>query len=123
MVTGVVNAALEGVVSFPIQDSQGLWHDIEGVVDSGYSRTLTLPPSLIRVLGLPKVSQTQLMLADGTIAAFDVYEATVNWDGHIRAIEVHESESSPLVGMRMILGYQVRIEVIVGGKLEIEILP
>src|SRR5262249_11502500 len=114
---------LESTVSIPIQDSQGLWHDIETVIDSGYTRTLTLPRALIVALGLVGGTDIQLMLADGTIASFDVYEATVNWDGAVRTIEVDEVESSQLVGMRMMLGYKVTIEVKVGGKVEIERLP
>ncbi len=123
MITGSVNTALEGTISFPIQDLQGQWHDIQAVVDSGFTRWLTLPPALIRPLGLLRMSRIQLTLADGTLTYFDVYEATVNWNGRHRTIEVDESDVFPLVGMRMMTGYRLRIDVKVGGAVEIEELP
>ncbi len=123
MVTGTVNAALEGTVPFPVQDVQGQWHDVEAVVDSAFTRWLTLPSALIRALELLLVTNIQLALADGSVVAFDVYDAIMIWDGGHRTIEVDASESCPLVGTRMMAGYQLRMDVVVGGRVEIEQLP
>ena len=123
MVNGTVNAVLEGIVSFPIQDVQGQWHDVAAVVDSAFTRWLTLPPALIRALGLTGVATIQLALADGTITTFDVYEATLIWDGRYETIEVDASAVFPLLGMRLLAGYQLRMNVVVGGAVEIEPLP
>ena len=46
MTQGVVNAAYEAVVTFPLQDPEGRTRDIDAVVDTGYSGFLTLPPGL-----------------------------------------------------------------------------
>ena len=123
MVTGVVNGVLEGVISLPVQDAQGQWHDGAAVVETAFTRWLTLPLAQINSLGLIWKNRVQGMLADGTILYFDVYKATVIWDGRTRTIEVDASEVFPLVGMRLMSGFQLRIDVVVGGAVEIEELP
>ena len=34
---------------------------------------------------------------------FNVYEASLIWDGHVRTVEVNESEADPLVGMSLLV--------------------
>jgi clan AA aspartic protease len=123
MVTGTVNAALEGTVRLPVQGAQGQWRDVETIVDSAFTRWMTLPSAAIRSLGLSRSSRIQLALADGSISWFDTFEATVIWGGRQRIIEVDASESCPLLGTRMMAGYELRMKFILGGALEIEELP
>ena len=123
MVTGTVNSVLEGIVSLPIQHAHGQWHDVDAVVDSAFTRSLTLTPALIRSLGLLRSSRIQLILADGTITWFDVFEATVIWNSRHQTIEVEASDVFPLIGTRMMAGYQLRIDFVVGGAVAIEELP
>jgi Fe2+ transport system protein FeoA len=48
-----------------------------------------------------------------------VYEASVIWDGHIKIIEINESETDPLVGMGLLEGYEVNIQAISGGTVRV----
>lgn len=47
----------------------------------------------------------QALLTDGSESIFDIYEATVVWDGQLLAIAIDEADSDPLVGMSLMEGY------------------
>lgn len=120
MISGVVNANREATVPLVVLDANGEEHEIEGVIDTGFSGYLTIPVSLVGLLGLPWLGREDGMLADGSVQVFDVYEARVSWDGQPRTIEADAAEGEPLVGMGLMHGYDVRIEVIEGGRVAIE---
>ena len=60
---------------------------------------------------------------DGTSCTFEIYLAIVIWDGQYREIYVNESETFPLIGMRLLRGYDLRLQTIKGGNVAIEALP
>jgi predicted aspartyl protease len=62
-------------------------------------------------------------LADGTIMAFDVYVAIVEWHGQPRTVEVEAADAQPLLGMAMMQGSDLRIQVVPGGSVTIVTLP
>ena len=119
MIQGVVNTAYEAVVTFPLQDTEGRTRDIEAVVDTGYSGFLTLPPELVDELGLPFTYMGQAFLANDADVDFDVHYATVLWDGQPRDIEADATGSTPLVGMLLLDGHNLNIEVESGGRVVI----
>ena len=57
------------------------------------------------------------MLADGSIQVFDVHMVDVEWDGQARMVEADVAEGAPLLGMNLLLGYRLQIEVKSGGPL------
>ena len=63
------------------------------------------------------------MLADGSDSVFDIYEATATWDGKPRRIAVDEAECDPLVGMSLLYGCELSIQVVDGGRVAISPLP
>jgi clan AA aspartic protease len=92
---------------------------IEAVIDTGFSGFLTLPSSIIVPLGLIWRGEAQAILGDGRRHQFDVYSATVEWDGRERHVEVDVAETSPLVGMGLLAGHDLCIEAVAGGKVSI----
>ena len=56
-------------------------------------------------------------------AFFDVYEATVFWERRRRRIPVDEANSDPLVGMALLEGSELNVQVRPGGKVTIKRLP
>ena len=64
MIEGVVNAALEAVVSLRIQRTEGRTREVQAVVDTGYSGFLTSPASLVSELRLPFAYMGQALLAN-----------------------------------------------------------
>jgi clan AA aspartic protease len=123
MISGAVNETLDAIVSLLVQDAGGQPHQIEAVVDTGFNGFLTLPPSLIASLGLAWLSRQEGELADGSIQLFDVFAATVVWDGRSRTIEVEATDGSSLLGMSLMKDHQLWIQVIDGGSVTISPLP
>lgn len=120
MIRGYVNDVYEAVVPFTLQGPSGHTRDIEAVIDTGYTGFLTLTRALVTELQLPYRNRDLAVLADGREAVFDVYEVTVLWDGHDRQVDAYVSDASPLVGMRLMDGHNLNIEVVNGGFVAIE---
>ena len=123
MMTGVVNTDLEALLRLTVRDAGGSPRDVEAVIDTGFNGFLTLPPALIAALGLPWLCRQQGQLADGSLLAFDVYVATVDWHGQPRSVEVEAADAQPLLGMAMMQGSELRMQVVPGGSVAIEGLP
>jgi clan AA aspartic protease len=123
MMTGMVNADLEPRVLLTVRAANGQPHGVEAVIDTGFNGFLTLPPALIAALGLHWLCRQQGELADGSVIAFDVYVATVDWDGQPRSVEVEAADAQPLLGMALLKGSEMRIQVLSGGPVTILALP
>lgn len=101
LITGVVQAD-EGRIRLKVKGLRGLEQDVDAIINTGYTGSLTLPPALIAALGLRWQTVDRVTLADGSECIFEVYEAKVMWDGKVRRILVDEADADPLVGMRLL---------------------
>ena len=122
MITGIVKSS-EGRIRLKVRGLQGREQEVEAVVDTGYTASLTLPPALIEALGLHWQTVDRVRLADGSICNFDVFEAKVVWDGKVRQILVDEADADPLVGMRLLKGHELKMQIRARGKVTIKRLP
>ena len=52
--------------------------------------------------------------------SFDIHVVTVEWDGQARDVEADAAEVTPLVGMRLLAGHDLHVEVENGGRVVIE---
>ena len=120
MIQGVVNAAYEAVVSFSLQGAEGRSREIEAVVDTGYTGFLTLPPALVDDLELPFAYVGRAFLANDAEVDFDVHDVTVLWDGQPRKVRAAATGSTPLVGMLLLDGHDLSIQVRDGGRVVIQ---
>ncbi len=116
MIEGVVNAAHEAVVSLSFQGAEGRTREIEAVVDTGYTCLLTLPPALVDELELPFAYVGRAFLANDDEVEFDVHDVTGLWDGQPRRIRAAATGSTPLVGMLLLDGHDLNIQVRDGGR-------
>jgi predicted aspartyl protease len=64
-----------------------------------------------------------VVLANGAEDQCDIHAATVVWDGTPHRILVEAADTSPLIGMALLYGYDVRMHVVEGGSVTIEALP
>ena len=119
MITGVVNAAYEAVIPLAVQGPTGQERAIEAIVDTGFTGFLTLPSTLVTELELTYWSIGRATLADGSEATFPSYGATVLWDGRPLPIEADEANTTPLVGMALLDGCDLSVEVVDGGHVAI----
>ncbi|HBI42252.1 MAG TPA: clan AA aspartic protease [Planctomycetales bacterium] len=122
MIAGVVKSE-EGRIRLKVKGTLGREEEFEAVIDTGYTASLTLPPALIAALGLRWRSVDRGLLADGSECLFDVYEAKVVWDGKVRNVLIDEADADPLVGVRLLRGHELKMQVRAGGKVTIKRLP
>lgn len=73
------------------------------MVDTGFDRFLTLPPSVVTELDLTFAGVNRVQLADGSEAALDSYAVTVLWDGRPRRVVAYVSDAAPLAGRRVVI--------------------
>jgi len=118
MITGRVDSD-EGRIRLKITGFREKQRELEAVIDTGFTASLTLPPAIIASLGLRWQSLDRGTLADGSECLFDVYVADVVWDGKERRILVNEADTDPLVGMTLLRGFELRMQVRSHGKLTI----
>jgi clan AA aspartic protease len=120
MMIGSVNSRREAIIQFAVLGRNNQRKAIKAVIDTGYTGFLTLPSAIITKLGLTWYMQEEGILGNGSLCIFNVFEATVIWDGQIKSIEVNESETDPLVGMGLLEGYELNIQGFVGGLVTIK---
>jgi clan AA aspartic protease len=123
MISGTVNSRYEIVIPFSIRDSGGQEHSVEAILDTGYNGSLSLPTVVIAALGLPWKSNTTGILADGSMKQFDNYAATIVWDGKPKTILVQAIDNVPLLGLALMIGYDLRARFTINGHVEVEAMP
>ena len=123
MISGTVTPFREAIVRLKVLSASGQAVDLEAVVDTGFTDFLTLPLSLIQSLQLPKVGSTRVVLADASEADLDVYLADVVWDNQTITISVMSAEGDPLIGMSLLHGFNLSIDVVDGGTVAVTKLP
>jgi clan AA aspartic protease len=119
MITGVVRSD-EGRIRLKVRGVRRREQEIEAVIDTGYTSSLTLPPAVIAALGLRWRSTERFTLGDGSEFIADVYVSRVEWDGKVRTILAVEADSDPLVGMRLLRGHELKMQVRARGKVTIK---
>ena len=120
MIAGVVNDRLEAVISLTVQGPIGQSRSFDAVIDTGFGGFLTLPPRLIAELNLPFVRSGRATLGDGSEVTFPFYDVAALWDGDLRLGLVDAADTTPLVGMAMLDGHDLHLEVAAGGRVTIE---
>src|SRR5205823_329976 len=93
---------------------------LDAVIDTGFDGWLSLPPSVIARLGLPWRRRGRAVLADGSECLFDIYEGTVLWQRRTLRVAVDEADTPALVGMALLAGHEITIQVRAGGKVTIK---
>jgi clan AA aspartic protease len=119
MIQGVVNARHEAIVGLRVRGPGGFELDVDAIVDSGFTSSLTLPTAVITALGLARQSGGSAVLADGSVRQFDIFSAEVEWGGSWRAVLVSAVGNESLMGMGLMAGHKLVIEVTQGGNVEI----
>ena len=119
MIWGTVSTDREAQVRLRIRGPAGIDATVTVIVDTAFSASLTLPDALIQKLGLVLHSNGTGVLADGASVQFDVYLAEVEWGGVWQPVLVSAVGGKPLLGMRMLVGHELRVTVVPGGAVEI----
>ena len=122
MISGVVMGDRQAVIHLTVRGPTGQDQEIEAIIDTGFDGCFSLPSSVIVSLDLSWRERGRALLADGSESVFDIYEGTVLWDGQARRIPVHEAETIPLVGMSLLQGYELTVQIQPDGNVTIKAL-
>ena len=120
MIQGTVNAAYEAVVVLPLRGPAGQARDVDAVVDTGFTRFLTLPSAVVAELGLGYRGVSRVILADGSETTLEVYGVTVLWDGQPREVVAYVSDTTSLIGMSLLHRHNLNVDVEDGGQVLIQ---
>ncbi len=120
---GFISPDREAVLRLRVRGPGSREETVEAVIDTGFNGYLTLPRSLLSDLALPFAGATQATLGNGSTVRMDVHEATVLWDTQERMVLTLASESGVLVGMSMLFGHRVTLDMRAGGAVRIDALP
>ena len=123
MIRGVLTARRVALVTLRVRGPDGFEICVDAAIDTGFNASLTLSPEDVEALGLPYESSSRAILADGSVSRFDVFTAEVSWGFAWRNVSVSAVGDEVLLGMRLLAGHQLRIDVVPGGLVEITPLP
>src|SRR4051812_41783370 len=98
---GTVNARLEAIVRLQLRGPAGAELEIDALIDTGYTGSLTLPAGVIQALGLTRRSGGRAVLADGSVRRFDTFAAEVWWGGTWVPIVTSNLGDESLLGMSL----------------------
>jgi clan AA aspartic protease len=121
--TGLVTAGREAVVQLRLRGTSGIETDVEAVIDTGFSESLTLLQASINGLALTWIETNRMFLADGTEIDLPVYEGAIIWDGLERTVVIHSVEANPLIGMSLIWDHVLTLHAVNNGPVTITPIP
>ena len=119
MIRGTV-ANHEGSVRLNVFGRADQCESIEAVVDTGYDGWLSLPQSMIHDLELRWLNFGRAVLADGSECGFDVFDGEILWDRRRVQIQIDASDATPLVGMRLLEGFELTMQIRPDGPVHIK---
>lgn len=120
MMFGVVNNNCEAVIKVAVGRIGSPKITVDAIIDTGFTSFLSLPLSIITKLDLPWYYRDVGTLGDGSEVIFEIYKASIIWNGQKKTIDVAASEADPLIGMSLLYGFRVQIDVVEGGVVTIE---
>lgn len=119
MIAGTVYGGTDAIVALVVLGSEGRAERLDFKVDTGFDGALTLHSSEVAALGLPRRGTQDVVLADGAVVRCTVCEGSVEWAGVPRPVRIQVADSVSLLGMALLAGHQVRIDVVDGGAVRI----
>jgi clan AA aspartic protease len=123
MITGVVTEYGTAVVTVSLLALNRNSSTVEAVIDTGFNGFLTLPVPEIARLQFPYEGTMRVELGNGQEVELDVFSGSVLWDGQVRTGLVLAADGTPLIGMALLEGSRVCLDVIANGSVSIERLP
>jgi clan AA aspartic protease len=120
MITGTVTARREARILITVFAQDQGQRQVEAVIDTGFNGYLTLPGSVLRELRLRSVGARAVTLGDGSTAVLDLYRARLLWHDRERNVLVLQADGDPLLGMALLDGSRMSVDVVVDGIVRIE---
>lgn len=122
MIRGKITAYQEAVIELEVGGLNSS-AKIEAVIDTGFTGYLTLPSALINRLKLQQAGEQRAILGDENRVVLNRYVAKVLWHGAERDVFVLQAEGGPLIGMSLLYGSRLILDVVTDGDVTIDALP
>lgn len=119
MITGQITDEIEAVITVIVRGPHGHEFLAHVVIDTGFNGFLTLPKTVIIDLELEFAGASVAELGDGSSIETDTYEASVLFNGNEIGVRVLEAEGGYLVGMSLLYGYRLIMDILEGGAVTI----
>jgi clan AA aspartic protease len=119
MIFGKVAENLDPCMDLTVCLPDGRREPFSAVIDTGFNSELAAPPTWLEKLGAVDAAPTEVRLADDTVLEVPCYSLTVLWHGQERRIRAIAAGEEVLIGMRLLRGSQVKIDVEKNGSIEI----
>ncbi len=117
---GSVNRRGTPRVRLQVRGPDGYQVGVTAVVDTGFTGRLTLPDATIADLGLVLVMFVPAYTADGRRHEVGLYDAEIEWGGDWLPVRVTAAGGTEvLLGVGLLYGHRLQIDVVSGGAVEI----
>jgi len=120
MIDGCVTSERKAVVSLSLEGPSGQQRATNAVIDTGFTGYLALPAEQVSQLGLRFLGARIGVLADGRPAVLNAFRAVVEWHGERRSVPALEVQGSALLGMALLHGSRMTMDIVENGPLQIE---
>lgn len=120
MIRGQVSARREAFVPVRVRGLGDKVMEFQALVDTGFTGSLSLPPEAVAELELPYITMRPFRLAGEIEAEYPEHAAIVEWDGRDRGMTAIASDGPPTIGMALLYGFRLLIDVVDGGEVTIE---
>lgn len=92
---------------------------IEAIVDTGFTGHVVLPAELMNEFGHGFAERAESTLADGSVTTHVVMVVHLRLGDRIASVDAIEMGADPLVGMALLEGRRLTIDVIEGGRVTV----
>ncbi len=123
MIVGKITANREAIIPLGIIGLNRQKEQVEAVIDTGFNGYLTLPSELVSRLKLQLAGNRRATLGDGNVVVLDVYLGKVLWHEQKREALILQVDGVSLIGMSLLYGNRVTLDVVEDGDVTIEVLP
>ena len=122
MIQGVIDQNNDPTIQLVVLGQDRKKRSIDVLIDTGFTGFLTLPAAVLVSLNLHPYRREEGIIGDGSTCIFEIYRGFIEWDGNVRSIDINESETIPLIGMSLLYGYRMELDIIEGGTITIRSL-
>jgi clan AA aspartic protease len=123
MIAGRVTARREARLHVTVRAPGQQAEQIDVVIDTGFNGALALPSTVIEALRLRSLGARPVTLADGSTTVLNVYRARLVWHEQERTVLILRADGDPLLGMALLYGNRIVMDVTDGGAVTIDPLP
>lgn len=119
VIEGEVSADRIAVIPISLPLSDGTSRTLQMMVDTGFNGYLMLPPDLIELTDAQWLGPRPSLIANGSMTDLPSYVLDVQWEGRLRRVLCLSAPNCHLVGMSLMYGYTLRMDVVDGGRVTI----